>query len=277
MTSHPVSDLTAVAIGNGLKCYARWPEYFEKYGRREPPSVTHTPFSFAWGHPELPPWEVKALYPDYAAKFARSMKSRQIVGGDMKLVGPDALYDFSWVGEETKARGRSELLVVDVGGGLGQLLKDLIKAVPDVSAEQCVLQDRKEVIEEAAAIGGALLKDVVMMDHDFHAEQPIKGASLYFLRRILLDYPDAMATGILRQLADALPVDNPKARIIIMEEQLLSPPIPPNRVVDLVMLSIGGKLRNEKSMREITTQAGLNMRYHAKPGDPTFVVECWRA
>ncbi|KAK0648183.1 S-adenosyl-L-methionine-dependent methyltransferase [Cercophora newfieldiana] len=277
MSSHPVSDLNAVAIGNGFKSWLSWPEYFERYGRREAPDVTHTPFSFAWGHPELPPWEVKALYPEYAAQFARTMKSRQIVGGDMKLTGPAALYDFSWLAEEAKGRGANEPVVVDVGGGLGQLLRDLLAAVPGVSGRQCILQDRKEVLEEAAAVGDAVLDDVVMMEHDFHTKQPVRGASVYLVRRILLDYPDALATGILKQLADALPADNPRARVIIMEEQLLTPPTPHNRSVDMMMLSIGGKLRDEKAMRSVAAQAGLSIKYHARPGDPTCVVECWRA
>ncbi|KAK5654279.1 hypothetical protein OQA88_7455 [Cercophora sp. LCS_1] len=278
VSSHPVSSTATVAIGNGFKVYSRWPEYFDKYGRREPPSITHVPFSFAWGHPELAPWEVKALYPDYATEFTKSMKARQIVGGDMKLTGPEALYDFAWLGEEAKLRGKDEALVVDVGGGLGQLLKDVITTVPGVSASQCVLQDRKEVIEEATRVADPVLVDVVKMDHDFHTEQSVKGALVYLGRRILLDYPDSLAVGILRQLADALPVDNPKARIIIMEERLLDLPVPQNGIVDLVMLSIGGKLRNEKTMTELATAAGLKViGYYTKPGVPTCAVECARA
>lgn len=104
------------------------------------------------------------------------------------------------------------------------------------------------------------------------------GALVYFLRRILLDYPDALASGILRRLGDALLAGNPKARIIIMEGELSDPPVPQNRIVDLVMLNIGGKLRNEKSMDEIISAAGLKMvKYHARPGDSTCAVECARA
>ena len=359
MSSNPARDITAVAVGNGFKAYARWPEYFARYGRREPPSVTHTPFSFAWGHPELPPWEVKALFPEYAASFARSMKSRQIVGGDMKLVGPEALYDMSWLGEEARRRASggdddSAVVAVDVGGGLGQLLRDIVTSVPGVAAGQCVLQDRKEVIEEAAAAAaaGGVIQEVRMMEHDFHIEQPVKGtyihslptltclilrrplpqkhphhllfpspkrkenntnqptppsplffqtnkknqikpkanhpspettgAAIYLLRRILLDYPDSLAINILRHLAEALPPteSNPRARILIMEERLLDdgPPVPQNRIVDLVMLSIGGKLRDEKIMTSLATAAGLRVvGFHARPGEPACVVECARA
>ncbi|KAK3320256.1 O-methyltransferase-domain-containing protein [Cercophora scortea] len=271
-----VSSLAAVAFGNGMKPYARWAEYFAKYGRREAPGSTYTPFSFGWGHPELPPWEIKALYPEYAMNFTRSMKSRQIVGGDMKITGPDALYDLGWVGEEALARGE-EPLVVDVGGGLGQLLKDVITAVPGIAPGHCVLQDRKEVVDEAIQAGDPVLRGVVMMEHDFHTEQPVKGALVYLLRRILLDYSDELATGILRRLAEALPAD-PKARIIIMDERLLDAYVPMNRIVDMVMLNIGGKLRNEKGYEQITGAAGLKVvKYYAREGDQTCVVECAKA
>jgi hypothetical protein len=106
----------------------------------------------------------------------------------------------------------------------------------------------------------------------------LQGAVVYLLRRILLDYPDELAIGILRQLAEALPVDNPKARIIIMEERLLETPTPMNCIVDLVMLNIGGKLRNEAMFGELAAAAGLRMvKYYARQGDPTCVVECARA
>lgn len=95
---------------------------------------------------------------------------------------------------------------------------------------------------------------------------------------MLNDFPDEPATGILRRLAQALPKDNPKARIIIMEERLLDPPVPQNRLVDLVMLNLGGKLRNEKTMGEIVSAAGLKMvNYCTKPGDATHVVEVAKA
>lgn len=169
-----------MAVGNGMKPFAHWPEYFRLHGRREPAGQRDTPFSFGWGHAALPPWEVKALYPYYGGVFARSMRSRQIVGGDTVVKGQGALYDFGWVAEEEGA------VVVDVGGGLGQLVKDLLKGVDGLSAGQCVLQDREEVIQEARE--GEGLEGVVMMEHDFHEEQPVKGEfTILVLARVALE------------------------------------------------------------------------------------------
>lgn len=101
---------------------------------------------------------------------------------------------------------------------------------------------------------------------------------MYLLRRILLDYSDTLATGILRRLADALPADNPKARVIIMEERLLDVPTPQNCLVDLVMLNLGGKLRNEVMFREIAGAAGLKVvGFFVSEEDSNCVVECMKA
>lgn len=97
---------------------------------------------------------------------------------------------------------------------------------------------------------------------------------MYLLRRILLDYSDKLAAGILRRLADALPADNPEARIIVMEERLLEVSTPQNRIVDLVMLNLGGKLRNGTMFGELAAAAGLKMvGFYAREGDPACVVE----
>ncbi|KAK0610667.1 O-methyltransferase-domain-containing protein, partial [Bombardia bombarda] len=291
-STHIVSALATVAAGNGLKPYAHWPAYFARFGRREPPGNTHTPFSVAWGHEELAPWEIKALYPEYAAAFTRSMRSREVVAGGVKIVGEGALYDFGWLGEEP-ARVRAALdaagregegvavwvpLVVDVGGGLGQLLRDMLSEVKGIRPERCVLQDRQEVIDEAITKGDPVLEGVVMMEHDFHEEQPVKGAKIYLLRRILLDYSDELATGILCRLAEALPADDPNARVIIMEPRLLESPSAQDCVWDLAMLNLGGKLRNEKMFGEIAAAAGLRVvGFHSREGDITCVVECAKA
>ncbi|KAG7284441.1 hypothetical protein NEMBOFW57_010814 [Staphylotrichum longicolle] len=254
LSTNPVSSLCAVAIGNGMKPFSHWPEYFRAYGRREPPGQTHTPFAFGWGHAALPPWEVKALHPEYATLFARSMRSREIVGGDTVVTGQGALYDFGWVGREAR------------GMGMGRW-------------RWWMSGDRREVICEAREGGAAgKLEGVVMMEHDFHEEQPVKGALVYILRRILLDYSDTLAYGILRRLANALPADNPKARVLIMEERLLDTPTPQNCIVDLVMLNLGGKLRNEAIYRELAAAAGLKVvGYYTWGKDSNSVVECARA
>jgi hypothetical protein len=56
------------------------------------------------------------------------------------------------------------------------LVREVVRDVEGLMAGQRVLQDRREVIEEARAEEG--LEGVVMMEHDFHEEQPVKGECL---------------------------------------------------------------------------------------------------
>ncbi|KAK0736630.1 S-adenosyl-L-methionine-dependent methyltransferase [Apiosordaria backusii] len=283
ISTNPVSDLAAIAVGNAIKPFFQWPAYFSHYGRRESPGQTHTPFSFAWGHPELPPWEVKALNPDYSAAFKRSMQAKNIFGGNIPLVGEGALYDISWVGSKrtTAAKdGRGlRAKIVDVGGGMGQLLKELLGKVDGLAAQECVLQDRPDVIDAVERLKDGKLEGVRIMSHDFHEAQVVKGAWVYVLRRILLDYSDALAVNILKQLADALPEEDPEARVLIVEPKRFEGVIPPqNTYVDLVMFNLGGKLRNEKMFRDLVAKAGLRVvGYHVRADDPHCVVECAKA
>jgi hypothetical protein len=79
---------------------------------------------------------------------------------------------------------------------------------------------------------------------------------VYLLRRILLDYSDELAVGILRHLADALPADNPKARVIVIEARLLDTPMPQNRIVDLVMLNLGESCAMRQCLGNLRLQQG---------------------
>jgi len=169
--------VTWVAFAKGMKPYMRWPEYFEKYGRREPQGQAHTPSSFAWGQPELPIWDIIAQNPEHKRTFATTMKAQTIKATE--VVGSDALYTLNWVEQLAKAGGGGggddRTLLVDVGGGHGQLLKEILAELPDIPPERCVLQDRKEVVEEALALDIPAMKGVRHMGHDFHREQPVKG------------------------------------------------------------------------------------------------------
>ena len=65
--------------------------------------------------------------------------------------------------------GEAEVLVVDVGGGRGNVLEDLRKHRPDLRG-RLVFQDQPEVFAGIAPIPG-----VEAMAYDFFTPQPIKG------------------------------------------------------------------------------------------------------
>jgi hypothetical protein len=81
-------------------------------------------------------------------------------------------FDFSQL--VTTEDGRMEL--ADVGGGHGACLKQILDKHPQLEAKKCVLQDNPDVIKMARSTGN-LPADLMLMEHDFRTEQPVKGLS----------------------------------------------------------------------------------------------------
>lgn len=103
------------------------------------------------------------------------------------------------------------------------------------------------------------------------------GALIYYLRHIIHDYQDSVCINILKQLADALPENEPRARILICE-QIMSDkatPSPVTIVMDMTMMNIGAKERTEAAFERIITAAGLNLvKFHRQLGHDMGVIEC---
>jgi hypothetical protein len=103
-------------------------------------------------------------------------------------------------------------LLVDVGGGHGAISLALAGATKKM---RFVVQDLPVVASQGAKIVPAELQDrVSVMAHDFFTPQPVKGASIYFLRTILHNWSDGQASRILGALIPAL-VDG--SRIVVYE------------------------------------------------------------
>ena len=126
---------------------------------------------------------------------------------------------------DKKEKERKKKVFVDVGGGHGHQCSQLLKKFPTLKGK-VVLQDLEEVVSNVQ------LEGVGVQVHDFFESQgvkgtlfffnlltmiyanPILGASFYYLRRILHDWPDSSCIKILKNLADAMTTDS---RILIDE------------------------------------------------------------
>lgn len=231
-------------------------------------------------------FDVVALDEERARIFASSMRSADSISA--RFGGPASIYDFSWLGVEAgktttavngaAAAAAARPLLVDVGGSHGDTLKHIMQAVPSLPQERCVLQDRAEVIEESARAADPALARIQRIAHDFNTEQPVRGALVYLLRRVLHDYGDDVCVHILTHLAAALPADDDRARVLIMDQVLSDPPSPANAAADLVMLNIGGKERGPAGFDKIVGAAGMRVvKIHRKEGSEVGVVECAKA
>lgn len=106
--------------------WARWPEFFAKYGSNEPKDETHNPLAFANGadgHRKY--WEIFAdRGGEFIAEFSESMKKLQ------KVLPTTGIYDFTWIGQYANNH-LSRPLIVDVGGGKGLSLRAILAETPE--------------------------------------------------------------------------------------------------------------------------------------------------
>ncbi|EMD61020.1 hypothetical protein GGP41_009947 [Bipolaris sorokiniana] len=233
----------------------QWPGYFAANGLAEPPRSNRSPGGFAMGMPDKTAYEIMAAIPGLATK----MNGAMAIDGDIPITG---VYDFSWVSAYAAGNADREL-IVDVAGGKGQALKEILEESPAIPADRCVLQDQPHVIAEAVEEhkGSTVLGSVKKIGHSIFGEQPVKGALVYYIRRVLNDWSDFEALQILKNIRAACANDS---RILIAEYLRPKDPSVYTSTVDMFILNIGGKVRSEKAFHELAAQAGLKIVSVAK-------------
>lgn len=143
---------------------SRFPQYFRKYGWKEPSDSKNTPFVFAEGEKDVEYFEMMYRDPERVQVFGDAMENATIQGN----MEATRTYPF----DELNAK-EDEVVLVDVGGGKGQALMEIIKAHPGLKGKM-VLQDLKWVVEGGTMVG----PEVEVMPYDMlKAEQPVKGMS----------------------------------------------------------------------------------------------------
>lgn len=151
---------------------ARWPEYFEQHGLKEPPAANLAPYGFAAGHPDKTLYEILETRPERNEEFNRAMAAAVET---MPITG---MYDFSWIGNYADKHGPSSSdrpIFVDVGGGKGQALRAILQENTSIPASRCVLEDQPEVIQQAIQEDHEALIPVKKIAASFFEPQPVKG------------------------------------------------------------------------------------------------------
>ncbi|KAH7006747.1 S-adenosyl-L-methionine-dependent methyltransferase [Macrophomina phaseolina] len=249
--------------------YCRWPDFFAKYGRKEPVNPTHdNPTSFAFGKEDKSLWDI--LEGDSLADFNTAMRLLS------QARSPHGIFPSRWIAENAHLVAPDAALVVDVGGGRGQDLYRMRKECPDIPAERMVLQERAPVIEEVERLNPPEAEGVKKMAHDFFTEQPVKGALVYFFKRIMHDWSDKYCRQILGRTRDAMA---PKSRVLIYDFIMPQPPTSTAAVLDLGMLNLGAGERTEEEWHDLVQSAGLQpvRIWRAPEGGENGVVECMRS
>jgi O-methyltransferase domain/Dimerisation domain len=139
--------------------------------------------------------------------------------------------------------------VVDVGGGNGALLRELIQRRPELRG---IVFDLPETVRDEASLG----ERIEFVAGSFFDSVP-RGYA-YVLSAILHDWSDERAAAILCTIHSAAP---PGARLLVLET-VIAPGNEPNgsKWLDLLMLVIGGRERTEEEWRELIEGTGFTVK-----------------
>ncbi|KAL8931961.1 MAG: hypothetical protein Q9216_007011 [Gyalolechia sp. 2 TL-2023] len=187
--------------------------------------------------------------------------------GGGRVTGTAHLFDFPWA-------DLGEVLVVDVGGGVGGFCLQLSHLYPNL---KFIVQDREPVIEQAKTVvwpkenpDAVRSGRVSFVSHDFFNENPTKGADVYWLRYIIHDWSDEYCVRILAAVRAAMA---PHSRILICDqvmnttlgsEQITPAPAP--------LLANYGSFSRWSHHRDITMMSHIN-GIERTPAQFTTIVE----
>lgn len=199
-------------------------------------------------------WADLEGHPAFRAYFDELMLSQQ------RFTAPRVAALYPW--SEVKR-------VVDVGGGSGGLLTELLSAHSHLLG---TVVDRAEPVATAlrtfAANGLADRADGVV--GSFFEPLPA-GADAYVVSRALTDWNDERATAILRRCAEAA---QGGGRVLVVEMLPGEPLVPHRSPFDLTMLAIvGGRERSSADFEALGAAAGLRVRRVLRGGDGLVVFE----
>lgn len=201
----------------------------------------------------MPFWEDLDAHPDIAASFDALMGP---AGHGIR--DPEVLLNGDWESVRT---------VVDVGGGTGSLLAEILRAHPEVRGTLVDLPRTVAHSDEIFRSAGVAERAETVGQSFFDPLPP--GKDLYLLHSVLNDWPDPESRAILSRCAEAA---RPNGRVVVIGG------VSPDGSADGLspeMVLVGGKDRGVTEFRELAREAGLEVRATGKQPSGRFVVECY--
>jgi SAM-dependent methyltransferase len=185
------------------------------------------------------PWDDHlASHPAASARFNRFM-------ADGKQELAELLAADEWRDGET---------VVDVGGGNGALLQALLERRPGLRGVVFDLPHVASEAEERIHAAGLSERCAVAAGSFFDAV-PEHG-DVYVLSRILHGWDDDRARAILGLIREAIAADG---RLLVVDGVVAPPNEPGMKLMDLLMLTLGGRERTEEEWRGLLAAAGFEL------------------
>jgi 2,7-dihydroxy-5-methyl-1-naphthoate 7-O-methyltransferase len=198
-------------------------------------------------------WEDLDAHPDIAASFDALMGP-----AGHGVPDPNVLAD--------PADWESVKTVVDVGGGTGALLAEVLRARPEVRG---ILIDLPRPVARSREVfqAAGVADRVTTVAQSFFDPLP-GGSDLYMLKSVLGDWPDREAKAILRRCAEAA---RPSGRVVVFTGAGPGEEASPEL---LMMVLVGGKGRTLDQFRELARDAGLEAGAVTRQPSGRVIVEC---
>lgn len=209
-------------------------------------------FDHAFG---MPIFEYFAQNPEPARAFNKAMSS-DILGATPLLV---AAYDFSSINT-----------IVDVAGGHGKFIAEILKANPHMHG---ILYDLPQVIEGAPALlqrEGVADRCATIAGDIFQSVPP--GGDAYIMKLIIHDWDDERSLTILRNCHRAMAEDG----VLLVVDAVIPPGNEPHigKLIDLEMMLLpGGLERTEAQFETLFEQAGFRLTRVIQTPAPLSIIE----
>ena len=199
----------------------------------------------------MPVFDYFAQHPDEGATFSRGLSG--LLSGEPEMVGE------AWDLDDVEH-------VVDVGGGIGTLLRAVLGHLPRARG---TLFDLPEVVAQADL--GDVGDRVATEAGDFFTAVP-RGGDVYLLSHIVHDWDDDSARRILTNIRGAMATGG---RVVLVEMVLPSDGTGhPSTLLDMVMLAVtGGRERTEEQYRALLASAGFRLVRVVPTGSPASLIE----
>jgi hypothetical protein len=235
--------------------YMTDPLHYKVYGSLTPSlQAGKTPFEYVFGEPVFQ-WFAHPENRDEAEIFHKGMVS--FSGACI----PAFLESYDFAQFHT---------IVDVGGGLGGIVRAILKSCPKLKG---MIADLPEVVEAAsqAIAADGLTSRCTAVANDFFQSVPA-GADGYFMKHILHDWNDQDSTRILKNIRAVIPATG---KLIIGEAVVPSDGTPhPSKLIDIEMLVfLQGKERTEPEWRTLLSGAGFRLSRIIETKSPLNLIE----
>jgi len=191
-------------------------------------------------------FEWMAEHPDASSTFNKAMAQSL-----RRLQNPLESYDYS-----------GKHLIVDVGGGRGDLITSIIRVNPGLKG---ILFDLPQGTEEAQShLKTKGVADRCQIIRGSFFDSVPEGGDIYVLSRILHDWPDDKASTIIANCRKAIRADG----TLLIRDNVLTDRDEIGSQLDLTMMIMtGGEERTESEWRNLLQAAGFTLtKVHRKEG-----------